>query len=497
MAEFPLPPGHPYSNVRPGYSGFQSAAVGSIVSATASYVGAVGDYTNNMVTLQLFATQGGTWNITTPPGLTLVTPAGIGQVYTSAVYTGGIKGQTYSFTSISLTPTQGSTIGWTGLTPSVKLVVPSQTTSIASAYYVGGNAIYLTADVVSTLIPLDPGITGYFFTCTTSDAYVSVDSTSTATIPFPVGASFAAGTTTSLDFTVACRSNGILGSSSILYTLGIIQPGIPILVSAVSPPNINLTWTETTPGCTFNLSTGGSITTNVSSTYSYVPPSPGVYNFAIQAVLAGLGTYSATVSSTIVPAQPFGVSYTVSGLSVSLAWTPLGIGYTYNVSGTGLAAQNTGNSTITFNGVGVGSPTFYVQSKYADVVSTVCNVQVNVITMKPYNFTSAVTGTTITLTWSADTPGATYNITGAPLETQTGITDKTFAYTNVPGGSYSFVIVAVSSGIASSSESVPGTIGLTAPTNFIVTTLSSTATLKWQIAMACLGFLTTGPPLPE
>jgi len=117
----------------------------------------------------------------------------------------------------------------------------------------GGNAgaIYLTPVLDPTLTPIVQGITDYFFVCTTSAAYASVDSIGTAVIPFPTGTTFPAGTTTSLNFTVQCRSNGILGQSSLPFTVGIVQPAVPTLTGVLSGNNVNLTFSSTTPGCTF------------------------------------------------------------------------------------------------------------------------------------------------------------------------------------------------------------------------------------------------------
>jgi len=495
MAAFPLPAGHPFASVRPGYAGFESTPAGSIINATASYVGASGDYPANAITLQLFATQGGTWTVGTPSGLTIQTSPTVNQAYTTAVYTGGLRGQTYTFTSISLTPAQGATLGWTGTAPSVTLTVPPNTTSIASGYYVGGNAgaIYLTPVLDPTLTQIVQGITDYFFVCTTSAAYVSVDSISSATIPFPTGASFTAGTTTSLDFTVQCRSNGILGQQSSTFRIGIVQPAVPTLTGAIVGNNVNLTFLDSTPGCTFDLSYGGTIASSgITSPYSYTTTSPGAYTFQVRASLSGLTTFSAPSTTTNYPAQPVGVTYTISGLSISLGWTGLGIGYTYNVSGTGLTTQTISVPAIQYTNLAVGSLTFYIQSVYGGITSTTCNVQISIPTTPPYNFQGAASGSTITLSWANDTPGATFTLSSSSssttLATQFGLTTSNYTYTGVPGGSYSFTVFSTSAGIPSSSATIGGLVTLTAPYNFAVTTLGTTASLTWQEATVGASF---------
>ena len=495
MAAFPLPAGHPYASVRPGYAGFETTPAGSVINATASYVGASGDYPTNAITLQLFATQGGTWAVTTPFNLTVQTPAVNNAAYTSIIYTGGLRGSNYTFTSISLTPAQGATLRWTGTAPSVTLTIPGNTTTIASGYYVGGNAggIYLTPVLDSTLTPIVQGITDYFFVCTTSAAYASVDSIGTAVIPFPTGTTFAAGTTTSLNFTVQCRSNGILGQSSVPFTVGIVQPAVPTLTGVLSGNNVNLTFSSTTPGCTFDLSYSGAVTaTGITSPYSYTTTAPGAYTFQVRASLCGLTTFSLPSTTTILPAQPTGVTYTVSGLTISLAWTsPVGTGYTYNVSGTGLAAQPVTVPTAQFTNLQVGSPTFYIQSVYAGILSTTCNVQVSIPTTPPYNFRASAVGSTITLSWANDTPGATFTLSSSSpttVATQNSLTTPSYTYTNVAGGSYSFTVFSTSAGIPSSPATVAGIVTLTAPTNFAATTLGSTASLTWQEATVGASF---------
>lgn len=489
MAAFPLPAGHPYASVRPGYAGFETTPAGSVINATASYVGASGDYPTNAITLQLFATQGGTWAVTTPFNLTVQTPAVNNAAYTSIIYTGGLRGSNYTFTSISLTPAQGATLGWLGTAPSVTLTIPGNTTTIASGYYLGGNAgaIYLTPVLDSTLTPIVQGITDYFFVCTTSAAYVSVDSIGTAIIPFPTSTTFAAGTTTPLNFTVQCRSNGILGQSSLPFTVNIVQPAVPTLTGVLSGNNVNLTFSSTTPGCTFDLSYGGAVTaTGITSPYSYTTTTPGAYTFQVRASLCGLTTFSLPSTTTILPAQPAGVTSTVSGLTISLAWTsPVGTGYTYNVSRSGLAAQPVTVPTAQFTNLQVGSPTFYIQSVYAGIRSTTCNVQVSIPTTPPYNFRGSAVGSTITLSWANDTPGATFTLSSSSpttLATQTSLTTPSYTYTNVAGGTYSFTVFSTSGGIPSTSATVAGLVALSAPTNFAVTTLGSTASLTWQNA---------------
>jgi hypothetical protein len=486
MAAFPLPTGHPFAAVRPGYAGYETAPGISILNATAFYVGASGDYTNNTVTLQLFATFGGTWNVTTPNGLNLQTAPAAGQAYTYAVYTGGERSRTYTFSSITLTPAQGSAVSWTGVAPSVTLAVPTITTTISpmGSYYIGGNAIYLDPVPANFGVQTILGLTDYLFVCTTSAAYAPVDSTGLGVIPFPPGTTFAPGTTTALNFNVACRSNGIIGVASAAYTVNIVAPAVPLLtVQSIIGNTINLSFSDTTPGCTFNLRYGGSIVAaNITTPYGYTVPVPGNYTFTIQAVLSNLSAFSLPYSATVQPAQPIGVVATLVGATtVSLAWTSLGTGYTYNTSGTGTITQTLASPPAIFTGLSVGSKTFNVQSVYAGLVSTTCNVQLQIDTQPPTNFTATTQGATIALNWTASpTPGTLYNITSVAAGNVTGITGTTYSYTSLAAGAYSFAIVGVSGGILTSSLTANATVVINAPTNLVVTTTGTTANLTWQ-----------------
>ena len=488
MAAFPLPAGHPFTAVRPGYAGYETAPGISILNATASYVGAVGDYPNNTVTLELFATFGGTWTITTPTGLTLQTAPVAGQAYAYATYTGGTRGSTYTFTSITLTPAQGSAVSWSGVAPSVTLTVPTITTTISpsGSYYIGGNAIYLEPLPANFGTQTILGLTDYVFVCSTSAAYATLDSVGIGVIPFPPGTTFAPGTTTTLNFTVACRSNGIIGVASPAYTVNIVSPAVPLLTAqSIVGNTINLSFSTTTPGCTFNLSYGGAnITSNITSPYGYTAPFPGIYNFSVQALLSNLSVFSALYSATIQPPQPTNVVSTVVGTtltSVSLAWTSLGSGYTYKVYGTGTAIQLVASPPAVFEGLSVGAKTFYVQSVYAGVASTTCNVQLSIDTQPPTNFTATTLGATISLNWTASpTSGRTYNITSAAAGNVAGITGTTYSYTSLAAGAYSFAIVGVSGTIQSSSLTATATVVITTPTNLVATTTGTTANLTWQ-----------------
>ena len=480
MASFSLPSTNPFANVRPGYAGFESTPPGSILNVTASYVGAVGDYTNNSITLNLYSTTGGTWNVTTPTGLTRIKEP-TGDPQTTIIYTGGIKDSTYTFNSITLTNGQGTVITWTGPTPSVKLSTPTQNTIITSGYY-DQSYIYLIPSNILTLGTLIPGITDYYVKCSNNTSYVGVHTLTTALVPYPAGTSFTPGTTTPLSFNVACRSNGILGQTSTAYTVNILQPATPIVTITTNGLNINLTWTGTTANSIASISYGGGIiASNVTSPYAYTVSTPGNYSFQVISTLCGLSTYSSVANIQVAPTQPAGVTATVTGLSVNLNWTsPVGNGYSYTVSGDGTTSVQTVNTnTATFPIVAVGSQIFHITSIYSGIYSTTCNITVNVTTTPPYNLTTSTYGSTVTVNWNNSTPGATFNVSNTFNNTTTGVTATTYSLASLPLGTYTFYVTSISQSIPSTSASITGTVTLAGPQNFTITTLDSTATLNW------------------
>jgi len=480
MASFSLPPSHPFANVRPGYAGFESTPPGSIVNVTSSYIGAAGDYANNNITLNLYSTTGGTWNVATPAGLTLVTSP-TSNAQTTIVYNGGIRSTTYTFNSITLTNGQGTTITWTGPTPSVTLTVPPQSATITNGYY-DQSYIYITASSAQSLGALIPGITDYYVKCSNNTSYVGVDTVNTALIPYPTGTTFSPGSTTPLIFTAACRSNGILGQTSTAYTVNILQPASPTVTITAVQTNITLTWTGTTANSIASISYGGGIiASNVTSPYAYTVSTPGNYSFQVISTLCGLSTYSSVANIQVAPTQPAGVTATVTGLSVNLNWTsPVGNGYSYTVSGDGTTSVQTVNTnTATFPTVAVGSQIFHITSIYSGIYSTTCNITVNVTTTPPYNLTTSTYGSTVTVNWNNSTPGATFNVSNTFNNTTTGVTATTYSLASIPLGTYTFYVTSISQSIPSTSASITGTVTLAGPQNFTVTTLDSTATLNW------------------
>ena len=508
MAAPTLPQGHPFTLVRPGYTGYESAPGGSIISATASYVGASGDYVNPTITLQLFTTQGGVWNVVTPTGLTVKTPATDYETSATAVYTGGLRGQTYTFYTISLTPSPGSPFQWRGLPPSVTLEVPLQTTTIASGYYVGGNAIYLTPNAPSsTLVPLVQGITDFFFVCTTSAAYVSVDSTGTAVIPFPTGATFSPGTTTTLSFNVACRSNGILGVSSALFGINVIQPATPVVSLSPGVNSITVTWTETTPNCTFKVGRVGTSISfdSVTSPYSYQNVTPGNYSLYVQASLCGLST-SNSATTTILPVAPSAFTAVDNGnTDVKLTWTEDTPGCSFNVSYANVRTTNTLLTGVTspyiITNATVGVYNFTLVSLCGGVQSSPQTAQTTVYPVVPASFQSTVYGSTISLTWTESTPGCSFSIVSYPSITQSpSFLGNTATYNSVPGGTYRFTIVSVSGASyqSTTSAATSATVTLSPPSSFAATTLGNVVTLNWQestpTASFSLSCTTAGSP---
>jgi len=490
MAEFSLPPGHPFTNVRPGYTGYESAPSPAIVSATASYVGAVGDYANNTITFRGYSTTPGDWTVTTPSGLTiLVNPNPNNDSSTTIVYTGGRRNLSYTFYSILQLPTIGTlgNISWGGVPPSVTLTVPDLGTTIETAYY-DGSRIYLNPATVTALTPLIEGITGYFFRCTNNASYASVDSTDTAQIFYPSGNVFTPGTSTILNFTVACRFLGILGEPSTPdFPVTIIQPAVPTInvTSANSTStSINISWAVSTPNCTFTISTGGTILVPTTNPFTVIR-SPGSYSFQVGATLCGLTTYSAIASTAVAPLAP--TSFTgIDNLnnSVTLTWAGQTAGSIMNLTWTGTAAgsaTNIGNSPYNLS-LPCGTYAFNLVSVCGGITSGSFGINsIHVTPPTPTNFQQSVFGSTATLSWSSATPGAAFTLTSSPpVGVTPNISGNTAVYSGVAAGTYTITLRSVSGGLESvGSISTAFVVSLAAPTNFSARSLGSRITLNW------------------
>ena len=485
-AQFSLPSGHPFTNVRPGYTGYESAPSPAIISATASYIGST-------ITLQVYANTPGNWNVVTPAGLTVTTPPVASSSSTPIVYTGGQSSLSYTFYTISLAPAIGPTVGWLGPAPSVTLTVPPFGTTIASGVY-DGNAVYLTPVTATPLTPLVQGITDYFFTCTNNASFASVDSVGVATFPYPSGTVFTPGTSTIFNFNVACRFLGILGvASSPVFPVTVIQPATPIMTVTPTSGSINISWAETTPNCTFTISTGG--TTLVPTTNPFtVTRSPGTYSFQVGATLFGLTSYSTVRTISVAPSMP--TSFTAAdnlNNSVTLSWVSATPGAQINLTWTGAAtgsSNNLGNPPFILS-LGCGTYSFTLVSVCGGVTSSSTSVNnFSVTPSTPTNFQQSVFGSTATLSWSEATPGCGFTLTSSPdIGVVPVITGNVAVYTGVHAGTYTITLVSVSAGLNSvSSVQTTTAVTLAAPTSFSATSLGSKITLNWAESTAGASF---------
>jgi hypothetical protein len=188
------------------------------------------------------------------------------------------------------------------------------------------------------------------------------------------------------------------------------------------------------------------------------------YVFAIAAVsTGGVSRISNPVQVTIVPAPPTGLKVVSAGDALSLNWTASNGANTYSVfEATTSGAQGTllvsgwGSTSLPLSGLTAGQQYFFTVTA-ADAggsSSPSAQASATVAPAAPTGLVAAAGNGTVSLTWSAATGAASYNVyEGAssgresPQPIKTGITNPSITIGGLSAGTaYYFVVAAVNAG---------------------------------------------------
>ncbi len=270
---------------------------------------------------------------------------------------------------------------------------------------------------------------------------------------------------------------------------------------------------------TLQCSTGLGATTTVNNATrpTFVPLQPGASSArrvdALDAVACTVGCDIQSQATITSPAAPQGLSYTLSGSTLTLSWSvPLEgdapasyIIEAGSTSGaTDVASFSTGSSNTSFVVTVGGSAVFYVRVKARSAAGVVTPASNEIIIAiggaplppdAPTGLTASASGSSVTLQWTAPATGGTPSsyIIEAGSNTgllnlanfSTGSSSTTFATAGVPPGTY-FVRVRAANGTGTSAPSnevvviVGGAcVPPSAPSNLAATTNGTTVSLTW------------------
>jgi len=270
----------------------------------------------------------------------------------------------------------------------------------------------------------------------------------------------------------------------------VTTPAAPASLTATAGnAQVSLTWTASSGATSYNVkratsSTGAytTVATGVTGTsYTNTGLTNGTtYYYVVSAVnSAGESANSsqasaAPVASATAPAAPTGLTATAGNAQVSLTWTASSGATSYNVkraaSSTGayttVATGVTGTS-YTNTGLTNGTTYYYVVSAVNSVGESSNSSQASATPVAPVTVPAVPTGLTaaagdaqVTLTWTASSGAASYNVkrstvSGGTFTTvATGVTGTTYTDTGLTNGTtYYYVVSAVNSAGESANSS--------------------------------------------
>ncbi len=311
--------------------------------------------------------------------------------------------------------------------------------------------------------------------------------------------------------------NGSL--ASITVTTGTTVPAAPTgLTATAGNASVTLTWTASSGASTYSVyrgtTAGGEAATAIvtgvtATTYTNTGLTNGTkYFYKVAAVnTAGTSPQSAEASATPaapVPAAPTGLTATAGNASVTLAWTASSGAATYNVyrgataGGEAATAVATGITATSYTDTGLtnGSTYFYKVAAVNTGGTSAQSAEASAtpsapVPTAPTGLTATAGNASVTLSWTASTGAATYNVyrgttAGGEAATAivTGITATTYTDSGLTNGTkYFYKVAAVNtagtSPLSAEASATPSAPVPAAPTGLTATAGNASVTLTW------------------
>ena len=277
----------------------------------------------------------------------------------------------------------------------------------------------------------------------------------------------------------------------------------PPVTGLVATPGVNtadLSWNSVGSGYTYTVDLcGATVESDVSGTTyqltSLVPTT--AYNASVSAHNNSVFSGPASSVSFTTSGLPVVTNLTVSSIDVtaaSLSWTSVGGGYTYNIyRGATFLATVSGTS---YSLTGLTATTAYTVSvRVTDGTNQGAPASISFTTATPLTVSSsAVTGTSATISWTSAGSGYSYNLQilqgSAVIETLTGLTDLSYSVTDLSDSTTYIASVRFTSSGFTSSSAYTTTFTTTGPTSFGFLGYDSAS--NYQTATAGTGVYSVG-----
>lgn len=272
-------------------------------------------------------------------------------------------------------------------------------------------------------------------------------------------------------------------------------------VSNVTQQQITLSWNAVAGATGYEVKRdiGGAVTTVTGTSYRFWAPDAGLFYTLYVRAKNAQGRYSAwssTTASALPPAiaAPTGMAISVSGTSATLSWNAATGATFYGVWRSGAAVRNTTTTSYTFSGLSRNTHYYMsVRARRANSnVSFWVTQRVWIPMAAPSGLRASPAATSATLTWSAVSGAASYDVmlgaSGLVTEVPSG---RTYTFTELAEDtSYTLYVRARNSSgvsswaaVAARTRSAPD-----APTGLSVSTTRTGATLSWTAAAGATSY---------
>ncbi|MGE5474545.1 MAG: fibronectin type III domain-containing protein [Ignavibacteriales bacterium] len=275
-----------------------------------------------------------------------------------------------------------------------------------------------------------------------------------------------------------------------VYTL----PGVTGLSATSTDSTITLAWGTVTDAIGYNIEVDGAVVdTGINTSYVHTNLSSGAQHiYRVRSITAnGVGDWSAEIIKSTLPGTPQNLSAQSTYNSISLSWDSAVGAESYDIEVDGEIINNGPSTTYEHNGLEPNEQHSYrVRAKNStDAGAWSALIEKKTILSMPIISSLTPTSSTITIKWNVVSDATDYEI-----EVNGNVIDNcsvtTYVYEGLlPNTTYTFRVMAIGSNNESEwSAAVTKSTLLSAPSNIVTSTASSTITISWNVVEDASGY---------